>query len=437
MLQNRVLPFNKDEVNCLLVTLSQLHFAFSSSNPTGLSLRAVLDDSPESPLYHIENLTSAERGGSDNIRIGIFRDGLFYVVGFTIGSQRHPVKLLMDSGGGLIWTQCQPCKNCFPRNLGIYDPRVSRGYGILPCDHPFCDGDGRIYNCVNGVCVYDVRYGGGASTRGVASLEAFHFLIDRSNIKTFNNVIFGCSDDNRDIFFKNTDISGIFGLSMARDSMASQFSPLIHARFSYCLVPFIDAIPRPLVLRFGEDIPQLPPQHVQTTMFLPKPGSNYYDLDLLDISVANHRLGFHPYTFRTRPNGLGGCFIDSGALFSVIDSDTIGVNAYQAVVTVFEAYCGSGGLRRTTADPNFGVCYEYPTNYHDFASITFHFNGADYTVDGQYGHYFGRGYFCVAIITGNFGTVLGAWHQQNKRIIYDAGIGGLQFADEQCINDVL
>ena len=47
---------------CLLVTLSQHYFAIATSKPTiGLSLRAVLDDSPESPLYLIENLTRAER----------------------------------------------------------------------------------------------------------------------------------------------------------------------------------------------------------------------------------------------------------------------------------------------------------------------------------------------------------------------------------------
>ncbi|XVF03948.1 hypothetical protein REPUB_Repub05bG0037600 [Reevesia pubescens] len=448
---------------CLLVTLFQHHFAFATTKPIGLSLKAILDDSPESPLYLIENLTRVERIEKlvkitnaranyldlvsrpnatvvpDNIRIPIFRDASFYVVGFTIGSQRHPVKLLMDTGGGLIWTQCQPCKNCFPQNLGIYDPRVSATYATLPCSHPLCNGDNRLYNCVDGLCLYNVRYGGGASTRGVASLESFRFFIDQQNTRSFNNIIFGCSDDSSNIIFQNSDVSGIFGLNMAPDSMATQFSPLTHARFSYCMLPFSDAIPRPLVLRFGEDIPQLPPQHVQTTLFVPTPPLNYYYLELLDISVANHRLGFNPYTFHVRTNGLGGCFIDSGALLTYIDSETLGVNAYEAVLTVFAAYYGSQSLqRKTTGIPEgLDLCYEYPSYHIDFASITFHFNGADYTVDGQYGHVFDPSFFCVGIIRGQSGTVLGAWHQQNKRIIYDVGMGALQFADEQCVNDVL
>ncbi|XVE80323.1 hypothetical protein DITRI_Ditri14bG0130700 [Diplodiscus trichospermus] len=450
---------------CFFITvlIFQHHFVFSSTKHAGLSLRAVIDDSPESPLYLIGNLTIAERIEKlikvtkaranyldlvsrpnatvvpDNIRIPISRDSVFYAVEFTMGSQRHHVKLLMDTGGGLIWTQCQPCINCFPQKLEIYDPRVSASYGILPCGHPLCDGPNRLYNCVDRKCVYNVRYGGGATTRGVGSLDSFQFLIDPSTVKSFNNVIFGCSNDSRNVFFENTDISGIFGLSMSPDSMASQFSPLTHTRFSYCLVPFHDALPRPIVLRFGDDIPQPPPQQVQTTMFITPPGSYHFYLQLLDISIANHRLGFHPYTFITKSDGSGGCLIDSGALFTQIDTKTPGVNAYAAVMAVFQAYYGSRQLRRTAGEgsPGFELCYEYPQNYNDFAAITFHFNGADYTVDGVHGHFFGTSFFCIAILGGNFGTIIGAWHQQNKRIIYDGGIGGLQFADEQCINDVL
>ncbi|XWS51913.1 hypothetical protein CRYUN_Cryun11dG0022600 [Craigia yunnanensis] len=196
--------------------------------------------------------------------------------------------------------------------------------------------------------------------------------------------------------------------------MANQFSPSTHARFSYCLVPFRDATPHPIILRFGEDIPQLPPGPVQTTLFVnPSPGSYLYYLELLDISVGNHRLGFHPDMFKTRPDG--------------------------SVLAVFEAYYGSRKLQRTTNFQGLELCYKNPANYHDFAAITFHFNGADYSVDGEYGHFFDpvKGFFCVGIVRGTTATVLGAWHQQNKRIIHDGGIHGLQFADEQCINDVL
>ena len=98
---------------------------------------------------------------------------------------------------------------------------------------------------------------------------------------------------------------------------------------------------------------------------------------------------------------------------------------------------GQKNFPKTAIGPkDFELRYVYPPNYHDFAAITFHFNGADYTVDGQYGHLFGPDFFCVAIIGGKMGTIIGAWHQQNKRIIYERRAGALRFADEQCVNDV-
>ncbi|MBA0668378.1 hypothetical protein Goklo_001299 [Gossypium klotzschianum] len=443
---------------CLCVTFLKHHFTFSASNPTGLTLRAVLDDSSGSPLYLIENLTIAERIERlikvtnaranylslvsncdarihpDNIPMPILREGLFYVVEFAIGSQHHKVKLLMDTGGGLIWTQCVPCKTCFPQNLPIFNPSASATYARLPCDHPLCKGPGDRYTCFDGFCVYNVHYTGGASTRGTASMETFHFSIDESEIESFKNVIFGCSDDSSDIFFRNTDISGIFGLSMSPDSMMIQFSSFIHSRFSYCLVPFADAIPRPLVLRFGEDIPQLP-LDVRTTSFVQSPTNHFYYLELWGISVAGHRLPFSQSTFQYRANGKGGCFIDSGALFTQIDAGTVGINAYAAVMQVFASYYESKSLRRTTSR-GFELCYERPPNYDDFASLTFHFNGADYTVAGEYVNLISPDIFCVAIIKGTYATMLGAWQQQNKRLIYDVGMGALQFAEENCVNDV-
>ncbi|KAK5772493.1 aspartic proteinase nepenthesin-1-like [Gossypium arboreum] len=154
---------------CLLVTSILYHSAFVTSKPTGFSLRAVIDDSPESPLYLIENLTIAERlerlikisyarvnylnlvssGDAklvpDNIRIPMLRDAVYYAVAFTIGSQGHPVKLLMDTGGGLIWTQCLPCTNCFPQKLPIYNPAASTSYATAT-------GDSTILNMVVIVC---------------------------------------------------------------------------------------------------------------------------------------------------------------------------------------------------------------------------------------------------------------------------------------------
>ncbi|KAK8638332.1 hypothetical protein V6N13_136765 [Hibiscus sabdariffa] len=201
--------------------------------------------------------------------------------------------------------------------------------------------------------------------------------------------------------------------------MAKQFSDETHSRFSYCFAPIVGAIPPPLVLRFGEDIPTFPSGHLQSTLVMRSPATNsyFYYLELLDISIDSFRIGFSPSTFQFRAGGAGGCLIDSGALFTFIDSGTIGVNAYER---------GS----------SFQVCYERPPNYEEFASLTFHFNGADYTVAGKYVNVFKPELFCVGVLRGPSSTILGAWHQQDKRIIHDELFGELQFADENCANDV-
>ncbi|XP_038995981.1 aspartic proteinase nepenthesin-2-like [Hibiscus syriacus] len=174
--------------------------------------RVDVDDSPSSPLYGIQNLTVEERTERwihvsnaranylnlisssdtsklpDNIRIPLLRENLWYAAEFTIGSQGHRVKLLMDTGGGLIWTQCQPCQNCFPQRLPVYDPRLSNTYATLPCEHRLCKTPGKDLACIDGVCRYTVNYGGGTSTKGVLSTESFHFLIDKTN----NGILMPC-----------------------------------------------------------------------------------------------------------------------------------------------------------------------------------------------------------------------------------------------------
>ncbi|KAK8519884.1 hypothetical protein V6N12_003851 [Hibiscus sabdariffa] len=428
-------------------------FSFSASSPTGLSLRASVDDSPGSPLYRIEslsidariqrfiNITNARasylhmvRVDPDSIRFPVVRDAFWYAVEFTIGSQQHRVKLLLDTGSGLTWTQCLPCQNCFPQRLPIFNPRSSTSYALLSCDHPLCQGTDSPFECEDGrVCVYNARYAGGSFTGGLASVETFHFPAGQHRMGSYPDIIYGCSHASHAIFFQNTDVSGIFGLSKAPESFITQFSA---SRFSYCFAPFDNALPHPLILKFRDDVPRLPPPLVRTTLFVQVPGDTHFHLELLDISVAQHRIGFPADTFQVRPDRTGGCIIDSGALITVIDANTPGVNAYVEVMRVFEAYYGSKGLVRIPPRQDLELCYQLPPTYKDFATLTFHFNGADYTVAGKFVNIFFPDSFCVAILDSNFATMLGAWQQQNKRIIHDLGMGALQFSDEICINDV-
>lgn len=375
---------------------------------------------------------------AEGIVFTLLREGFYYIVQVGIGSPPLNVFLLMDTGGGLIWTQCQPCKNCYRQQFPIYNSVASATYRKLPCDHPLCQGDNNLYKCVDQQCVYSVGYGGGGTTKGVASFESFRFATDSSSATTVDNIIFGCSNDNQNIQFASRGvISGILGLSSSPDSIVMQLSDVVDKRFSYCLVPFTDALMAPSIVKFGNDIPPLSGT-VQATTFVPPPGSFYYHLSLIDISVGTRRLGFAPDTFRVRPDGQGGCIIYSGVIIPKIDQTTVGRNAYRAVMGAFQNYYDALKLERIGRVPEgLQLCYKNPPGFNNFASFTYHFDGASYDIEGKFVNLFNvdQGYFCVALQPGNGRTILGAWHQQNKRLIYNSRINALQFYTDTCSND--
>ncbi|KAG6637551.1 hypothetical protein CIPAW_11G186200 [Carya illinoinensis] len=331
--------------------------------------------------------------------------------------------LFVDAGGGLIWTQCEPCTNCYPQAYPIYDSTASISYRKLPCNHPLCQGDSALYQCVDGECVYHYEYGSGETTKGIASLDTFELLVgDQTTTEFIPDIIFGCSKESHfPQFAQNGVISGILGLNLSPDSLVSQLFDDEDRRFSHCFVPFPDAMMSPSFLKFGNDIPP-PPANIQTTPFVTLPWSFHYHLNLLDISVSSHRIGFHPDTFKIKKDGSGGCTIDSGTLITQIDQNTVGIDAFSVVMTAFQNYYDSlGQLERVYSTEGFPLCYEYPPDFGDFATMTYHFEGGDYFVDSMYVNYYSDigYYFCVAVREGNGQSILGAWHQQNMRITYD------------------
>ncbi|KAK6269665.1 hypothetical protein POUND7_006770 [Theobroma cacao] len=124
------------------------------------------------------------------------------------------------------------------------------------------------------------------TTKGVASFESFQFPVDNVHTRVIHDMVFGCSKDNQNFDFSNGEISGILGLSSAPNSLANQLASkgISTRRFSYCLVPFTDALVRPSVLRFGDDIPR-PVGNLQTTQILWN-GFYHYHLESFWISAT-------------------------------------------------------------------------------------------------------------------------------------------------------
>ncbi|KAL5736010.1 hypothetical protein ACOSP7_030480 [Xanthoceras sorbifolium] len=454
---------------CIL-TVSKLHL--SDSKPSGFSLKLIPRDSPESPIYpgnlsQIERiarlvgftqaksnyaqflLSTAQNATLDRDRFfvplhqDLNREFLFYIAEVGIGTPPLKVNLLLDTGGGLIWTQCEPCKNCYPQPNPLYNSQASSTYRKLPCDHPLCSGPIKLYTCVNGECIYGVSYGGGSSgyTKGVASLESFVFPANGQSTKTIDNIIFGCSNDNQNFatFQRNGQISGIMGINLSPNSLFKQLLGEIGNRFSYCVTPFEDVMPAPSLMRFGDDIPP-PRPNIQQTPFYTIPYAFSFYLNLADISVGLHRLNFPPDAFRPIQGGTtSGLFIDSGAAYTVIDQLTNGVNAYEVVMRAFEEYYESKQLHRRAPTTFFRSCYDYQPGFNEFPTLTYHFEGADYVVEGRHVNVFINtgSYFCIGILPGSALSILGVNHMQNMRLIYDGNIGALQFYPEHCVYDMI
>ncbi|KAL5804417.1 hypothetical protein ACOSQ3_031217 [Xanthoceras sorbifolium] len=425
----------------LIISLIQI----TSSTSIGFTMKIIPITSPESPFY-IGNLSESEKtvhqlvemskiralsfSLQENIRLPVSYSGV-YLVKIQIGTPSIPVFLLMDTGSGLTWTQCQPCVNCYPQMPPVYDSRTSRTYQQLPCDHPVCRGNPSLFRCMNRRCVYSENYADGSSTRGIASQESFGFLPNTTSV----SISFGCSNDNRGFTFApNSRISGVLGLSTGPESLVRQLGQLINNRFSYCLLRLDQGPTATSYLRFGQDIGTRG-RNLQSTPIVTPPGLNHYYLSLSDISVNGRRLGFPPGTFSLRRNGTGGCIIDSGTTITSIQE-----NAYQTIIGAFASYFSGFRLQRYYGQRNFELCYLKTSSFRSYPTMTYHFQGANFTMISEYVNviYNRAGYFCVTLLPNRYQkTIIGAWHQQNTRFIYDLNRGVLQFAPENCMRDAI
>lgn len=425
------------------------NFTFIES--IGFSLKLIPPFSPESPLYpgnltelekfHLLLKTSKARASylaslsstngtsiePENIHLPVHGKNFLHSVEVFLGTPIKPQFLLMDTGSFLTWIQCQPCINCFNQSTPIFDPRFSSTYRKLPCVNPLCRGPLR---CVGGECVYQRNYGGGASTRGVAATETFTFPYNNVT-RAVPNIVFGCSNDNQN-FSLEGEVSGIFGLNKHPLSLTIQLRNIIQGRFSYCLVYSYNVMEVPSVLRFGEDA-VIRGRDVKTIRILNQTVSSSYHLDLLDISVEDERIRFPPGTFALQRNGSGGCMIDTGAIATFMDK-----RPYEIVMQKFDEHYRSFGRRRVTGIPEgWEYCYLFDPRFRAYASMTFHFQGADFKVEPAYMNFYlvSRGVFCVGLLSTTGKTILGAFQQQDTRFLYDLNAGTLQFVPENCAND--
>ncbi|KAI3457548.1 hypothetical protein Pfo_014211 [Paulownia fortunei] len=438
-------------VICLFFNLLSLPFlpciALMSS---GFSLKLIHRDSPHSPLYQ-PNLFDFERF-KKNIKISEARASYFQQLSELMGkgdsktpqneSFRLPLKyheplftvelglgtpvvkrtLIFDTGSGLTWTQCKPCIRCFKQDQPLFEIRKSGSFRFMSKKNKLA----KSFICNMLGCVYYVQYYSGQFSAGVASEENFTFQTTAGVFRRVPGLVFGCGMTNQGSFGSTNAVSGIFGMDKQPVSFIRQLGGLIKERFSYCL-PAIDSNTKESYLRFGEEA-MIRGTNAQSTPFLKtKRSAVFYGLNLSDITIGGQKLGLKQGTF---PEG---CIIDSGSSVSLLNR-----KAFSAVKNSFERYFSKfknvKRLVRKKTPAGF-LCYTHPTGLKNFPNLTFHFQGADFHVPSVNLFMYERKFFCVAMVESKNVTILGAYQQQNVRILYDLKDEMLSFAPEDCSKD--
>ncbi|KAK6132473.1 hypothetical protein DH2020_033773 [Rehmannia glutinosa] len=280
-------------------------FQAAASKSTGFTLKLIPWDSPNSPLYqpnltqtqkiHIMAMSSKARAVSSTpknetfyanaIQIPVKNKGLQYSVNIKIGNPGTEVTLLLDTGSGPIWTLCKQSKSHF-------NPKKSKTYKALPCEHPLCQRAKNVCRCIKGQCVCTLKYGleGGEINQidAILSSDSFTLPLKNNGSRNFTNMIFGCAN-------QSPVFSGILGMNKLPVSLISQVRNNVQGLYSYCLYGGHS------YLRFGNDIPRVG-KDVKTTQIL-YPSHPTMFLGLTDISVAEKRLGIPKALFSYEQGG--------------------------------------------------------------------------------------------------------------------------------------
>ncbi|KAE9599929.1 hypothetical protein Lal_00045483 [Lupinus albus] len=431
------------------------------STGISLSLNLISALSPKSPLYpgnlspseriqkiiqiseaRIMYLTSTMSNDDEIYSTNSLQHRRFYAyfAKISLGSPKQSQFLAVDTGSGLIWTQCEPCLNCYNQAIPIFDPQSSTSYEKLPSGDPRCKENQRK-PIVKPDCSYELVNNGESLTIGFASTETFTFLNNQGQEFTLPNIVFGCSNNNTRMPFVGTKVSGVLGLNTDPFSLGIQLKEKISntSRFSYCLHPSLqpENDDSTSLLKFGKDAVFPKGKKYQTTSIL-KNDFNDYQLSLESISIGEQRVTFQP---RSTPSvGRNGTFLDFGSIVTFMESDP-----YNVVMEKIDEYFRSVGHRRVSPPPEtegkFDYCYNYGGNMENFVSMTYHFSGdASLKVDPLQLYLVIRDAFCVTIIpsksfTGTDFTVIGALHQQNTRFVFNLDKNVVQFAPEDCSKD--
>ncbi|CAN0829706.1 Aspartic proteinase CDR1 [Linum grandiflorum] len=278
-----------------------------------------------------------------------------YLMNISLGSPPFPVLAIADTGSDIIWTQCQPCTDCYKQDAPIFDPKLSSTYRPVPCYSSTClslVGEGSFCS-QDDICQYQVGYGDGSHTDGDLATDTLTFGTTTTGvIVQFPDTLFGCGHKNTGTFPPNS--SGIIGLGEGPASLISQLGPVAGRKFSYCMVPYSKLNETTSTMHFGPNA-VVSGTDVVTTPFLSSNfGSTFYSLDLEFVSVGSTVIPFDgpsSANSNSETSSTGNIIIDSGTTLTIVPTDFLSNFA-----TAIEAQVTGGNKTR---DPQglLSLCY--------------------------------------------------------------------------------
>ncbi|KAL6586520.1 hypothetical protein OROMI_001508 [Orobanche minor] len=314
-----------------------------------------------------------------------------YMVTIGLGTPQRNLSLILDTGSGLTWTQCEPCiRSCYKQNETIFDPSASSSieYG----DSSFSIGD---YSKDKLTLTQDV-------------LPDFHF---------------GCGQNNQGTFELQA-AAGLIGLSRDDYSIVSQTAKKYGKYFSYCLPSVSSSTGHLTFGRRNADSHK----NVRFTPFVGlRPDSSFYFIEIEYISVGGQRLQIDPSVFTTE-----GTIIDSGTVITRLPNE-----AYVRMRDEFKSHMKN--FSSAGAHSILDTCYNYskdhemkiPTisfTFRDNVTVDLDASGTLINVDSTTA--------CLAF-AGNRGgsgmSIFGNTQQKTLEVVYDVAGGKLGFGRRGCM----
>ncbi|KFK25359.1 hypothetical protein AALP_AA8G103100 [Arabis alpina] len=342
-----------------------------------------------------------------------------YIVTVGIGTPKHDLSLIFDTGSDLTWTQCEPCvQTCYSQKEPIFNPSSSSSYYNVSCSSAPCSSlssaTGNAGSCSASNCVYGIQYGDQSFSVGYLAKEKF--TLTSSDV--FNGVYFGCGENNQGLF---TGIAGLLGLGRDKLSFPSQTAKTYNKIFSYCL---------PSSSRYTGHLTFGSAAISSSVKFTPistiTDGTSFYGLDIVGITVGGRKLAISSTVFSTP-----GALIDSGTVITRLPP-----KAYAALRSAFKAQMSK--YPSTSAVSILDTCF----NLSGYKTVTipkvaFSFSGGAVVELGSKGilYPFKMSQVCLAFAGNsddNNAAIFGNVQQQTLEVVYDGAGGRVGFAPNGC-----